>query len=551
MSRNLSHLSARHDPDALHGAVQALDPTDRETLAAAEQLFHVGEASLVGATSFYDFLRPEHRAKKVFVCDGTSCELAGTQPALRERLRKQFPDAAIGTMHCLGRCHANHAFLYQGRSFSAANDADLDRVLASPANAPAARPSVGSNLAEPILTAAFAGIDATYAILDRSLRRPPENLIEEIVRSKLSGRGGAHYPTGRKWAACRAATGSPKYIVCNADEGDPGAFSDRFLLEERPHLVLLGMILAGYAVGANHGIVYIRGEYPEAISAVESALDALRGTRWLGENICGSGFHFDIRIVRGAGAYIVGEETALLAAIEGQRPEVRIRPPYPTEEGLFRKPTVVNNVMTLALVPWIAAHGGDAFARLGTASSTGPLLVTLDGRFRRPGVYELEMGTPLREAVHAFGGGFAEPVKAIQTGGPLGGIVPVSMIDALTLDHESFESTGFSLGHGSFVGIPSRFPMIEFMAHLFEFTAAESCGKCFPCRLGSQRGAEMLRRAICGERTADPVAFGALLDALKETSLCGLGGGLPLPIRNILDHFAAEVRPYFSGANES
>jgi NADH-quinone oxidoreductase subunit F len=547
MSRNLSHLSSRHDPGALHDTVQSLDLADREALAAAETRFHVGEASLVGAASFYDFLRPEHRAKAVFLCDGTSCELAGTQPALRDRLRRHFPDAAIGTMRCLGRCHTNHAFQYQGRTFSASNDAELDSIIVSHTHSPSPRLAVGSNLTEPILTSAFAGMDATYSTLERTLRRSSGELIEEMIRSRISGRGGAHFPTGRKWAACRAAVGSPKYIVCNADEGDPGAFSDRFLLEERPHLVLLGMILAGYAVGANAGIVYIRGEYPEAIAAVESALTALRGARWLGENICGSGFRFDVHVFRGAGAYIVGEETALLAAIEGQRPEVRIRPPYPAEEGLFRKPTIVNNVMTLALVPWIAAHGGAAFARLGTEGSSGPLLVTLDGRFSRPGVYEIEMGTPLREVVYSFGAGFAEPVKAIQTGGPLGGVVPISMIDALTLDHESFESAGFSLGHGSFVGIPERVPMIEFMAHLFEFTAAESCGKCFPCRLGSQRGAEMLRRAIAGEGAADPLAFGDLLDALKETSLCGLGGGLPLPIRNILDHFAGEVGPFFAG----
>jgi len=548
MSRNLSQLSSRHGlKDGLHAALRALKPHDADALAATEKRFQVGEAALIGSASFYDFLRDDNRDKQVFVCDGTSCELAGTQAALRERLRRRFPDAAIGSISCIGRCHTNHSFAHGGQSHSAATDLELDAALAHEPMTVAF--SVGSNLAEPILTSPSPSMENIRALLVAALASPPEWLINEMISSGLSGRGGAHFPTGKKWAACRAAPGKQKYIVCNADEGDPGAYADRYLLEERPHLVLLGMILAGRAVGANTGVLYIRAEYPEAIAVTDKAIGELRAAGCLGDGVCGSEFSFDVHPFRGAGAYIVGEETALLTAIEGQRPEPRIRPPFPTEEGLFRKPTVVNNVMTLALVPWILSRGGEAFARLGTARSSGPLLVTLDGRFKRPGIYELAMGTPLHSVIHEFGGGYSEPVKAIQSGGPLGGVFPISLIDHLSLDHETFEAAGLSLGHGSFVGIPELVPMIEFMAHLFDFTAAESCGKCFPCRLGSKRGAEALRRAVRGECPMDRSAFDDLLDALKETSLCGLGGGLPLPIRNILQYFSDELRPYFAGAS--
>ena len=247
----------------------------------------------------------------------------------------------------------------------------------------------------------------------------------------------------------------------------------------------------------------------------------------------------------GAGSYICGEETALLASLEGQRPEVQVRPPFPTQSGLFGKPTLLSNVETFALLPAILTDGGEAFAKIGTESSTGPKLVSLDSRFNKPGLYEIEMGTPLSTVIDEFGDGFREPVKAVQIGGPLGGLVPATHFSQLNLDFESFDQAGFLLGHASFVSIPEHVPIIEYMEHLFEFTKDESCGKCFPCRYGSVRGFEMLNRARKGEDKADLHLLEDLLETLEETSLCALGGGLPLPIRNALEHFADELQVYF------
>ncbi|MCB1235324.1 MAG: formate dehydrogenase, partial [Verrucomicrobiae bacterium] len=245
--------------------------------------------------------------------------------------------------------------------------------------------------------------------------------------------------------------------------------------------------------------------------------------------------------------YICGEETALLASLEGARPEVRVRPPFPTVEGLFRKPTIVNNVETFANLPFIVKNGGAAYAAIGTADSTGPKLVSLDSNFKTPGCYEVAMGTPLTTVVHDLGGGFRVPVKAIQVGGPLGGIVPADRVDSLTVDFESFKNAGFLLGHAGVVAIPEAFPMIEYIEHLFAFTAAESCGKCFPCRLGSVRGQELTQRARTSDYRIDRQLLDDLLETMQATSLCALGGGVPLPIQNALQYFADELKPFFEG----
>ena len=337
-----------------------------------------------------------------------------------------------------------------------------------------------------------------------------------------------------------------KYIVCNADEGDPGAYSDRYLLEQQPNRVLFGMIVAGFIAGAANGVLYIRAEYPEAITATQAAIDAWRAKGLLGENILGSGFTFDFKVIKGAGAYICGEETALIASIEGRRAEVDIRPPFPTVEGLYKKPTILNNVETFAAVPAILAMGGAAYGEIGSAQSSGTKLLCLDGGFVNPGLYEVPMGYSLHKVIFELGGGFKRPTKALHIGGPLGGLVPVSKIDELTVDFETFAKNGFLLGHGSFVCVPETFPIIAYMEHLFAFTAAESCGKCFPCRLGSTRGKEMLQRAIGGEAGLNKKLLDDLLTTMQAGSLCALGGGLPLPIRNALTYFSDELAPYFA-----
>jgi NADH-quinone oxidoreductase subunit F len=316
-------------------------------------------------------------------------------------------------------------------------------------------------------------------------------------------------------------------------------------MEKRPHALLMGMMIAGYMAGAGYGVVYIRGEYPESVDIISQAVQELTAAGLLGKNILGSGFDYEFKVIKAQGAYICGEETALLSSIEGQRPEVRVRPPYPTQKGLFNKPTVVNNVETLANVPWIIQNSGKAFAAIGTPKSTGTKLLSLDSFFNRPGIYEVDMGTPLRYVIDTLGQGFRAPVKAMHIGGPLGGLVPVTKIDSLTVDFDSFAKEGFLLGHASVVCIPESFPIIEYMEHLFRFTAHESCGKCFPCRLGSTRGYEMLEKARTENYKMDLTLMNDLLETLETGSLCALGGGLPLPIKNALQYFKPELATYF------
>ena len=372
-----------------------------------------------------------------------------------------------------------------------------------------------------------------------------EALGSELKDSGLRGRGGAGFPMHFKWAGAKASPGPVKYIVCNADEGDPGAYIDKYLMEKQPHSVLLGMMVAGWYAGAETGILYIRAEYPDSVRIVDAAITDLQAAGLLGENIAGSGFNFRFKTIKGAGAYICGEETALLSSIEGQRPEVRTRPPFPTVEGLFRRPTIVNNVETFANLRAILTLGGKGYAAIGTPQSTGPKLVSLDSHFAKPGIYEVAMGTPLLDVIN-LAGGFKTKIKAIQIGGPLGGIVPMSHVDRLTIDFESFKKEGFLLGHAGVVSIPETMPMIEYIQHMFQFTADESCGKCFPCRLGSTRGKELVAKARSDSSyKIDRELMTDLLDTMEQTSLCALGGGVPLPIKNALAHFDGELHSYF------
>ena len=370
--------------------------------------------------------------------------------------------------------------------------------------------------------------------------------MEEIKKSNVRGRGGAGFPMGLKLEFCRNAKSEVKFIICNADEGDPGAYSDRYLLEERPHSVLFGMLVAGYVTHANYGVLYIRAEYPDSAEIIQKAIEELRNEGLIGRNIEGSEFSFDFKVIRAQGSYICGEETALINSIEGQRPEVRVRPPYPAQEGLFNKPTVINNVETLATLNFILENGGEAWKKIGTERSSGTKLVCLDSFFKNPGIFEVEMGTALSEVVNKLGGGFRSKVKALQIGGPLGGLVPVSKIDDLSLDFESFSENGFLLGHASIVSVPEDYPIMKFIEHLFDFASYESCGKCFPCRLGTKRGHELSTKALNSDYKIDRKLFTDLLSTLEEGSLCAHGGGIPLPVRNAMQYFENELKQYFN-----
>ena len=549
MSKNLSELSGRKGLsknlfEELGIAAQHTGTPDLNSLEKLSASFLVGKSNLYGSVSFYDFLKPENQGKKVYVCNGSSCLTAGTQDKLLEKLGQHYKQEEIGEMCCLGRCHENSSFHIDGKNYSG-NDIDQISSIKNDRTTTRETYNVGS-IGTPILTSPYGPVNTYYQIFKDCLQKPASQLLAELKDSGLRGRGGAGFSMAFKLESCRNQTDETKFIVCNADEGDPGAYSDRYIMEQRPHSLLMGMMIAGYIAGAKYGVVYIRGEYPESVDIINDAVADLRKANLLGENIEGSGFDYQFKVIKAQGAYICGEETALLSSIEGQRPEVRVRPPYPTQQGLFNKPTVVNNVETLANLPFIMSKGGKAFAAIGTQKSTGTKLISLDGFFNTPGIYEVDMGTPLKDVIYGLGGGFRSPVKAMHIGGPLGGLVPVSEIDKLTIDFDSFAREGFLLGHASVVCIPQDYPIIAYMEHLFRFTAHESCGKCFPCRLGSTRGYEMLAKAQNEDYKMDITLMRDLLETLETGSLCALGGGLPLPIKNAMKYFETELAPFFN-----
>ena len=541
MSKNISELSGRKGLgknlfEKMGQAGEKTGTVSHSDLKKMAEDFLIGEANTLGAASFYDFLREENEGKKVYVCNGSACMCAGTQDSLAEKLSAHFASDEIGQMTCLGRCHENNAFYFDGKNYSGK---DIDLIGAIKNGHPADIDDYHVEaIGRSVLVERPEHIDDYAKLWKKALASDRNNLLNEMSKSGLRGRGGAGFPISIKLESCFNQEADKKFIVCNADEGDPGAYSDRYLLEQKPMSVLFGMAVAGLCADAHDGVLYVRYEYPESIDILKEAIDAFAKA-----GIGNEDFEFNFKVVRAQGAYICGEETALLSSLEGQRPEVRVRPPYPVQEGLFNRPTVVNNVETLACIPFVIDRGGAAFAEIGTEKSTGTKLISLDSFFNKPGIYEVEMGSPLADLVQ-IAGGFKESVKAMHIGGPLGGLVPVSAIDALTVDFESFANHNFLLGHASVVCIPEKYPLIDYLRHLFAFTAHESCGKCFPCRLGSVRGKELIDGAKNGE-AIDRQLFDDLLVTLRDGSLCALGGGLPLPIFNALEHFSDELKTYF------
>ncbi|NNJ56777.1 MAG: formate dehydrogenase [Bacteroidia bacterium] len=550
MSKNLSELSGRKGIednlfDKLGKLAAPSGAPSKEELDKLAEEFLIGNANTYGTSTFYDFLRPENKGKRVYVCNGTACVCAGTQDAVIDNLKKEFKPEEIGHMTCLGRCHENSAFHYNGQNYSGNAINEMPEIIGKDNSKNKDSYNVEAN-GKAILTKPFTSIEEYYQPFKEALKRDSADVLQEIIDSNVRGRGGAGFPMGLKLQFCRNEKNSTKFIICNADEGDPGAYSDRYLLEEQPHSVLFGMMVSGFVTHANYGILYIRAEYPESIEIVQKAIDDIRAAGLIGDNIEGSEFNFDFKIIQAQGSYICGEETALINSIEGQRPEVRVRPPFPAQQGLFNKPTIVNNVETLATVHHILEKGGANWKGIGTEKSSGTKLVSLDSFFNKPGIYEVEMGTPLSYVVNELGGGFKSPIKAMQIGGPLGGVVPASKIEDLQIDFESFANNGFLLGHASVVCIPEDYPIIHFIEHLFDFASYESCGKCFPCRLGTKRGQEMSAKAIEGDYKIDRALFDDLLTTLEKGSLCAHGGGIPLPVRNSLQYFESELKHYFN-----
>jgi NADH-quinone oxidoreductase subunit F len=544
VSKNISNLSGRIGlKDNLFKKISenSLSSSPKDIKDIAKE-YNLGVSTLHGAESFYEFLRPSHREKKAFVCNGSACMCAGTQEKLKETLKSKLGDDKVGEMFCLGHCYENKAFHYDGENYAGNDIEKIDQIIKGE------KIDQDKYFSKSFASTSFLMDDKLSTIekfkdhLDVVLKKDKKEIIQSLLNSNLTGRGGAGFPTGMKWDFCSKAPGDKKYVICNADEGDSGAFSDRYLLEDQPLKVIFGMVMCGYVIGSNEGVLYIRGEYPKSIEAINGCINQLKQYGLLGENILGTNFSFDLNICIGQGAYICGEETALIASIEGRRAEVDVRPPFPVTEGLYKKPTVVNNVETLAAAAGILLNGAEKFAAIGNKKSAGTKLVCLDSFFNNPGIYEIEMGTPMKKIFEEIGGGYKEPVKAFQIGGPLGGVVPLSEIDNLNLDFQEFTAKGFMLGHASVVSIPKDFPMTEYIHHLFEFSAEESCGKCFPGRLGSYRGKEMFDQFKNKTAKIPLKLLNELLVTMQKGCLCALCGAIPTPIMNILKYFGDEMK---------
>jgi formate dehydrogenase iron-sulfur subunit len=378
-----------------------------------------------------------------------------------------------------------------------------------------------------------------YRGLARALTMPYEAIVEEVVQSGLRGRGGAGFPTGIKWKTVLGASADQKYIVCNADESDSGTYADRMLMEGDPFVLIEGMTIAGIAVGATEGYVYIRSEYPHAFRQMTRAVEIARAAGWLGGSVNGSGKAFDLHLRLGAGAYICGEETSLLESLEGKRGIIRYKPPLPAHKGLFGKPTVINNVISLATVPIILDKGASFYRDFGMGRSRGTLPIQLAGNVKRGGLIEKAFGVTLRELIYEYGGGTAtgHALRAVQVGGPLGAYFPASLLD-LPLDYEAFAAQKGMVGHGGVVVFDDRVDLARQARFAMEFCAIESCGKCTPCRIGSTRGVEVIDRIIAGQnRGANLTLLDDLCTTMLDGSLCALGGLTPLPVQSAVKHF--------------
>ncbi len=462
-------------------------------------------------------------------CRGLACFVArGADP---DRWQAACADAA--RVYCLGQCY---------RAPAGAGGTD--------------RPEVAVHAREAVILRHAGGpagrrLDryrsrGGYRALEAALERSPEDLVRTIERSELRGRGGAAFPTGRKWRAVFDHAGPEKYVVANADEGDPGAYIDRFILEDDPHVLIEALAIAAHAIGARRGVVYVRAEYPLARVRLAAAIDEARQAGILAD-VTGGRSSFDVQLEVGRGSYVCGEETALLNAIEGRRPEVRARPPYPAEAGLFGRPTLVSNVETLAAVPWIVERGADAYREMGFSTSRGTKVLSLNSLFRRPGLYEVEFGMPLRRVVEELGGGLRSgTLKGLIVGGPIAGIIPPWLLDT-PLGFDELRAIGASVGHGGVVAFDEGTSIPELVHHVFDFGAYESCGKCTPCRLGTRRLEEIFRGVISAGRApaSHRDEWRELTRTLALTSLCGHGTGLAEFSASILRYFADEIEPCF------
>lgn len=491
------------------------------------------DAADYGAETYYADRHAPRGNRHVRVCAGTGCLVASggrsvgqVESVLGVRVGECSPDGGVSlqAVQCVGYCYGGPAALDGDEPRAGA---DLAEQLAGQVP-PVDPPIPVTAAATPLLLRDRPAGDNRWQVWPEVVAAPngAQRVRQEVKVSALRGRGGAGFPAARKWeAVAESDDGGPRFVVANGDEGDPGSFADRMLMERDPHLILEGLALAGLACRATAGYAYVRSEYPRALAAMRRAVASARQDGHLGNDVHGSGIDFDVEVVSGHGSYVAGEETSLLRSIAGLRGTVQVRPPYPTERGLLGRPTAVNNVETLAAVPVIVACGGASYAALGAGTETGTLLACLNERFTRPGVYEVELGTPMHVIVDDLGGGLraGSKLRALQVGGPLGGFLAPDRLD-LPLLASALAQAGVSLGHGGLVAVDDSVSRAELLAHLWRFGAAESCGACTPCREGTRRGA-----ADPAGATSDTV----LLEVMEQTSLCAFGRRIPAAVRSL------------------
>ncbi len=511
----------------------------------------------------------------VIVGEGT-CGIAAGSKEVIDAFRKYAPEINIRTVGCIGMCHQEviaeindnngNKFIYGQvtkqvvpkiiRYHMGEGDLPRDHLIFSPEEQNSDKWQYLGNQTrialrnvghmDPTSIADYQERDGYKAIKKVIENMTPEQVIGEVEASHLRGRGGAGFPTHLKWNFARQSEGDIKYLICNGDEGDPGAFMDRSLLEGDPHNIIEGMLIAAYAIGSSMGYAYIRAEYPLAVKNFGKAIETAHEQNILGKNILGSDFSFDIKIKEGAGAFVCGEETALIASIEGERGMPRFKPPFPAIKGLFGKPTIINNVETLANLPWIINNGGAAYAAYGTEDSKGTKVFALAGAIKKGGLVEVPMGTKIRDVLENIGGGSSsgKPLKAVQLGGPSGGCIPEKLFDT-TIEYAAINATGAIMGSGGMIVMDETTCMVDLARYFLSFTQQESCGKCTFCRIGTLRMKELLTKICDGKGVMEDLnALDELTEQIKKTSLCGLGQTAPNPVATTLKYFRNEYEAH-------
>lgn len=555
----------------IHKKQNYITPTQLEEVA---QKLNLPLSKVYGAVTFYTLLSPKPKGKYVLrICSSTPCYMAGSENLLKylkDKLKIQEGETSadglftLESTSCLGICAVAPAIMVNDRVYGDLNIQKLDQIIERRKRGKiekekfvSLRANILSNKEGRIVLQNCGIINPEsieeykmrngYAALSKAIiKMTPQEVIKEVKDSKLVGRGGAAFPTGLKWEFTFRAADKPKYIVCNADEGEPGTFKDRLILENDPHKIVEAMVIAGYAVGAEYGYIYIRGEYNLSIKRIKQAIEMAKEQNYLGKNILGTKFSFNLVIREGAGAYICGDETALMESIEGKRGEPRLKPPYPPTSGLWNKPTVINNVETLANIPSIILKGADWYNKIGLAESTGTKVLTLLGDIKNQGAVEVPLGTNLKDILYDIGGGIKEgkKLKMVQLGGPSGSYLSPDMID-ISLDYKVLSQAGLTLGSGVVLVLCEDRCTVDIVRNIARFFQHESCGKCTPCREGTAIIYQILTKIALGKGENNDLETLKLLgEIMKDASFCGLGQTAPNSLLNTLQLFPEEYREH-------